>query len=127
MNFIQKWYFPVLGVLAFMVYGAQRLNIYLPRLINDHFNDFICMPIVLKICQYAIRIVKSNQRVQVPLLLQVLLTLLYSIYFEFILPLINERYTSDPWDIIAYFLGLFCYQWIEKSGVFKSRSAVENL
>ncbi|QCX00733.1 hypothetical protein FGM00_11670 [Aggregatimonas sangjinii] len=125
MNFLRKWYFPILCASALMVYGAQRFDLYLPGLINNHFNDFICMPIVLKICQYAIRTVKSNERLQVPLFLQVLLTICYGVYFEFILPLSNDRYTSDPLDIVAYFSGLVCYQWIEKSGIFKLRIAME--
>ncbi|UZO82336.1 hypothetical protein NBT05_07630 [Aquimarina sp. ERC-38] len=47
---------------------------------------------------------------QLPILLQLVITSGYAIYFEIILPPLHERYTGDFWDVICYFTGwLFFY------------------
>ncbi len=102
-----------------MVYAMQQLGLWLPEWINNYVNDLLCMPIVLKICQYAIRYIKSDGDRTVPVYLQVGLTVCYSIYFEYLLPNYNDRYTTDELDIVLYFLGLVLFQWLERSGLFK--------
>ena len=110
---IKKYYFPLFVLLALAVYLAQRLDIYLPEGINNYLNDFLCMPIVLKICLYAVRYVKSDDHIKLPLPLQILVTLLFIIYFEVVLPNINARYTTDLWDLVAYSAGLLFFIGVE--------------
>lgn len=105
-------------ILATAIYGAQSLELSIPRLINNYFNDLICMPFVLKICQYTVRIVKSDSKLTLPTSLQVVVTLIFSIYFEFILPIYNPRYTSDWVDVIMYFLGLLIFITIERQSFY---------
>lgn len=110
---IQKYYFPVLVTLASTVYLMQRLDIYIPEFINNYLNDFLCLPIVLKVCLYAVRYIKSNESAVIPLPLQISITLLFIIYFESVLPRFNARYTGDILDLIAYSGGLFLFMLIE--------------
>ncbi len=68
-------------------------------------------PLYLK---FAIRYIKGDDQRKVPVLLQIGLTVYYSIYFEYLLPQFNDRYTSDRLDIVFYFLGLLLFQWLER-------------
>ncbi len=110
---VKKYYFPVFLILGAFVYFLQRLTTALPELVNNHLNDFLCMPIVLKIGLYSVRYVKSDRRLKLPLLLQVLVTLVFIIYFEGVLPNATERYTADVLDILAYTLGLLFFMGME--------------
>lgn len=112
-NLIRAYYFPVFAFLGLSVYLLQRFHVALPELVNNYLNDFLCMPIVLKVCLYGVRFIKSEKRIQLPLLLQILLTLLFIIYFEGVLPISHERYTADYLDIIAYTLGLIFFIRVE--------------
>ena len=120
MIFIRRWYFLIISFLALSVYIAQRLDFWLPYWMNNYFNDLLCMPIVLKICQFAIRYIKGDDQRKVPIFLQIGLTIYYSIYFEYLLPQFNDRYTTDKLDIIFYFLGLLLFQWLERDKICKT-------
>lgn len=112
---IRRFYFLVFVGIASAVYIAQQLSFHLPHLINNYLNDLLCMPIVLKICQYAVRFIKKDQHIVIPIKISFTLTVLYALYFEFLLPKFNNRYTADAIDIILYFMGLFFFFWIESS------------
>jgi len=81
MQFLKKWYFLILCGFAITVYIAQKIGLPLPNLIANYLNDFLCMPIVFKICQYLIIYLKSDIKIKIPIPLQILLTLLYCIFF----------------------------------------------
>ena len=103
-------------ILALIVYTAQRLGLYIPELVNNYLNDLLCIPIVLKLCLYVVRYVKSDEQVKIPLALQLLITVMFIIYFENVLPKINPRYTSDILDVFAYVAGLFLFMLLEGGG-----------
>lgn len=109
----KKNYFPVFIILAATIYFAQHLGVTLPEPVNNHLNDFLCMPLVLKTCLYSVRYVKSDDCIQLPLLLQISTALLFIIYFEGVLPSFDARYTADPLDVIAYIAGLLFFMGIE--------------
>ena len=109
-----KFYLPLFCVVAFTVYLAQRYSASLPELANNYLNDLLCMPIVLKICQYAVQFIKSDKQLKIPIKISFTLTVLYAIYFELVLPQFHSRYTADGMDVILYFLGLLFFLWIER-------------
>ena len=110
---LDSYYFPAVVILALTIYIAQKLGLYIPELANNHLNDLLCMPIVLKICLYVVRYVKSSEKIEIPLALQVVTTLLFIVYFEMVLPEINTRYTGDILDVFAYVAGLFLFIALE--------------
>jgi len=112
----QKHYFPVFMLLAMWVYIAQGLEIPLPKLANNYLNDFLCMPIVLKIGLEGARFLKSDDALQLPPMLCVVVTLLFAGYFEGYLPHVNARYTQDYWDLLCYAAGMFLFLWLERKG-----------
>lgn len=110
---IKKYYFQVCILIGLLVYLLQRFNVHIHPLINNYFNDLLCIPIVLKIGLCSVRYIKSDKRLKLPLPLQIVVTLLYVVYFEAILPHINDRYTADVWDVVAYLVGLLLFICIE--------------
>ncbi|MDT7829884.1 hypothetical protein RQM65_14515 [Pricia sp. S334] len=101
-------------LLAGCIYTAQRMGLPLPWWINNHVNDFLCMPIVLFICQYSVRKLKAEPAIQLSLPLILCVTLYYALFFEYYLPKVNPRYTADFWDVVLYFLGALFFYRMEK-------------
>jgi len=120
MKLIRIIYFPIMCILAMTIYLGQILNYTIPGLINDYFNDLMCMPIVLKMCQSAIRYMKSNPSLVIPLALQLSITTMYCIYFELVLPKYTSRYTGDWLDVVMYIFGMLFFLIIEQP-VYRSR------
>ena len=118
---IIKFYFFVFIFIAIVIYLLQQLQIPLSRFTNNYLNDFLCIPIVLKLGQYLIRYIKSDPYLKIPISLQITVTVLYSVFFEFIVPQFNNRYTSDWLDVVAYFSGLIIYWLMELLNVLDKR------
>lgn len=99
----------VMSFLAAAIYLLQHLGIGLPLWINCYTNDFLCLPIVLGYEQLFFRWLtgKRNYTFSLPLILS--MAAYYSLYFEYYLPQINERYTADFIDVILYFSGALCF------------------
>ena len=114
---IKAYYFPVFAAIAILIYMAQQFSFALPVILNNYVNDFLCMPIVLKICQYAVRQLKSDENLQLPILLAFTLSLLYALYFELLLPKFNTRYTGDWVDVAMYAFGFLFFMTIERVGI----------
>ena len=110
---IIKSYFFIFVFIAAVIYELQQLQMPLFRFINNYFNDILCIPIVLKLGQYLIRYIKSDPYLNIPITLQITITVLYSLLFEVVVPQFKNRYTSDWLDVIAYFSGLSIYWLME--------------
>lgn len=110
-----KPYFIIVFIIASCIYTAQQLEIALPALINNYVNDFLCLPIVLSICCYLIRIVKRDTYFKLSLFTILSVTTYYSVYFEYYLPKVNPRYTADIIDVLLYFSGALVYYIMQDS------------
>ena len=108
--------------IALLIYGSQRFELPLPAWINNYVNDFLCLPIVLGACQAAVRFLRNDRRLLLPLPLIFLMAFCYSVYFEFFLPDRNLRYTSDGMDVLLYFFGATLFYLIENRGIPRSES-----
>lgn len=102
-------------LLGLAVYVAQLFKWPLNSLVNNHLNDILCMPIVLKFCLEGTRYVRSDDGLQLSPMLCLTVTLLYAVYFEGFLPHVSVRYTKDPWDLLCYAVGLFLFLGFERS------------
>ncbi|MCM4167293.1 hypothetical protein KCTC52924_02876 [Arenibacter antarcticus] len=123
---IKRMYFPLFSILGVGIYTIQRWGSggILPSWVIYYVNDFLCMPIVLYICQLAVRRLKSNKRLKLTLRPILSLTLFYSLYFEVYLPMVNVRYTADLMDVVLYFLGAAFFYLVEKMTVETKESKV---
>ena len=114
-NVLRTYYIPFFFLSALSIYICQQLKITLPAFINNYANDFFCLPLVLFACQYVIRKIKGDKSIEIPLATVFVLTLFYALYFEWYLPKINVRYTSDSIDIALYFTGASLFCLLERS------------
>lgn len=112
---VQRWYFPLFCVVGAGVYAIQRWGDggVLPRWVAHYLNDFLCMPIVLFIGRFVVRILKSDKQLNLPVIPILSLTCFYALYFEAYLPGINARYTADPMDVLMYFMGAAFFYLME--------------
>lgn len=85
----------------------------MPRWVRFYVNDLLCMPVVLSICLKMVHFIKQDNSIRLPLLLILLLTSLYSVYFEYYLPLVEPRYTADWLDVVMYFSGALLFYWLQ--------------
>lgn len=107
-------YFTIFAILASTVFLLQKMEVRLHPTISNYLNDFLCMPIVLSIALYTARKIKSNNQLQLPLSLILLLTFGYAVYFEYYLPQVDMRYTADPLDVALYFIGAAFFYLMER-------------
>jgi len=115
MKILKHPIFYISMLVAFAIYIAQKFVLPLPNWVYFYVNDFLCMPIVLSLCLATIRIIKRTESLYVPLLIVLILTTYFTLYFEWLMPKLNTRYTFDKFDIVLYYLGallFFRYQKI---------------
>ena len=97
--------FLVAIVIATALYSANRFEVPLPNWMYFYVNDFLCMPIVLSTSLAVLRIINKTEALYVPIGIVLALTMYFLIYFEWLMPQINTRYTSDLIDVGLYVLG----------------------
>ena len=93
------------SVLGLGIYIAQQLEVNLPTLLNNYVNDFLIIPIVLSVCMYVLRYTRNDKSFTIPIPEILLLCIVYSVFFEVVLPKTHQRYTADIVDVLLYFLG----------------------
>ena len=103
-----------LYLVALFVYVTRWLPLELPALIIFYLNDLLCMPIVLSLCLAAVRFYKKSIHLYVPISIAYGLTVFYMVYFEWILPQINGRYTGDIIDVVLYLIGTSVFMRYQK-------------
>ena len=112
----------VMLLIALAIYTMQRLNLPLPSLINNYVNDFLCLPLLLGAMEFVIRRLKKDYSFQFSFWFVVFLAFYYAVYFEYYLPKVNSRYTSDWIDVVLYFSGglIFYFSQRKKNLVLSS-------
>ena len=111
-------------VIAASIYSSQKLAIPLPLLVNNYLNDLLCIPLVLGALIFIIRKLKHDPRFTLPFGFIFILSSYYAIFFEYYLPKINIRYTSDWIDVLLYFLGgilFYLFQRVRDKKVVKMK------
>lgn len=101
--------FAVCFLLFLLNQGMQYLNFARPEFLRNHLNDFLVLPITLTICLFVTRHLHSNNGIRLPLFSCFSVAALYSVYFEYFLPLKTVRYTADPIDVSLYFAGALLF------------------
>lgn len=114
MKIIKHPLFNCILLTAIIIYLAQKLHLPLPKWLYFYVNDFLCMPLVLSLCLAVLRVLLKKENLYVPFLVVLGLTSYFAFYFEWLMPQINTRYTSDIIDIVLYFSGAFLFFWFQK-------------
>ncbi len=96
------------------IYTAQLVHMVLPTVVNNYVNDFIILPIVLSLGLIAIRKLRNDDTITIPLSLIVALATGYAIYFEYFLPTFYPRYTADIIDVLLYYVSGILFFFVQK-------------
>jgi len=100
--------------LGSVLYLAHQLNLPFPKWVYFYINDFLCMPIVLSLCLAVSRAIKKTETLYVPLSVVILLTTYFTLHFEWLMPQISIRYTSDIIDVSLYYFGALLFYNFQK-------------
>lgn len=88
---------------------AQKIFLFSIPILDNYADDFFAMPFILTI--FLIEQFFWKRRTTLLSTFEIIIfTLLFSIFFELILPIFNTNYTTDYWDFFAYALGSFAFQ-----------------
>ncbi len=102
--------FLITAIITYIIVQFWRWsNTPIPTLVNSYLTDIICMPIVLGLSTIIVSIIKRGQTIFIRFSTVTLLTLLYALIFEGILPHQSAKYTADFYDVIMYILGAYTY------------------
>jgi hypothetical protein len=99
---------------ASLIFVAKQLQLQLPNWLYFYLNDFLCMPIVLSLCLLILRILKKTESLYVPFFVVLGLSTYFSWHFEWLMPQLSTRYTSDFIDIVLYFSGAMLFYVFQK-------------
>jgi len=108
---IKEKYFILSIVLYAIVQLSRHYEFYLPEFLNNYLTDFLCMPIVLTLCLFGIRVIHKKEHLELNGFMIISMTLFYAVLFEFILPKYSTNYTADPLDVMMYFFGTLFF-WV---------------
>ena len=96
----------------------KRTNIFF----KCYFNDVLAMPLLLS---YSSILFYAINKEKITMNFAVILTIVVSLFWEFITPMYKKDSISDMKDIIAYFFGTFLYIISLKTYLFTSN--LENI
>ena len=118
---MKRLFIPVCCLLWGIVHVGRYIHHPIP-FFNDHLTDFIAVPVMAHLALTVTRrFIVRDDTYTYPLSYLLFIALYVSVIFEGVLPRLSSRYTSDWWDVAAYFGGsLFYYFYHPKSTVFFS-------
>ena len=114
MKILKQPLFILIVLVAITIYATSFFYVNIPFWVDHYINDLLCMPIVLSISLAVIRFIKSEKQLYVPFSIILILTLYFSLHFEWLMPQLSSRYTSDIIDVILYFSGAILFYRFQK-------------
>jgi len=104
----KKMGFLLYGFLVFLylvIRYLRRIHQIIP-FVNSYLNDILCLPIILGLVLFIIRKwVIRNPDYYFSIYHILFTAVVFSLYFEWYLPQRDFRFTSDFFDVLAYFSG----------------------
>jgi len=80
-------------------------------ILDNYGDDFFAMPFILTIF-LAEQYLWKRRTTPLSIFETLTFTLLFGLFFEFILPEFNPNYTKDYWDFLAYGLGALSFYYL---------------
>tara|TARA_R100000935_G_C2833075_1_gene166342 strand:+ start:1778 stop:2143 length:366 start_codon:yes stop_codon:yes gene_type:complete len=112
-----KWlhFYAVLSLFIFFwVQGLKHFSGIKANWIFHHLNDFLTIPLVATLCLHGVWLVKKDNTIRLNLFTILSLVAMFSIAFEYYLPLQSHRYTADIYDVYCYFSGGIIFYFLQK-------------
>ena len=98
--------------LVYFVLQWGHLRQEMPSFFAHHLTDVLCLPLVLGVVLAVHRQRLGAPSWRLPRWHGLSAVLIYSIYFELILPRLDGRATGDPLDGLSYLAGWFLFEWL---------------
>ncbi len=89
----------------FLVFIAKKTGFQLPDFFQFYYADLLAIPLVLGAASYLLKRYTSNATFSLSIPKVLFACAYFSVLFEWILPMYSSSYTSDPMDVICYFIG----------------------
>lgn len=108
-------FYVLLSVFVFL--GVQGLKFFAidgPDWVFYHLNDFLLIPMVALLGLHTVWLLNKDRSIRLNRFTIFSLVLMFALVFEYELPKQSYRYTSDFWDVIAYFLGGVVFYMLQK-------------
>lgn len=102
MKTITHPFFIILGLVYAVYYGLKQTDFVFPLLISNYLADLLSIFLVNTFTLWSVRKIKNKPSVELPIYLVFLSIVMFSIFFEFILPNKSSNYVYDFWDIVCY-------------------------
>lgn len=110
----------ILFILLTLIFLAYKLieTIYpaIPFL-HTYLEDLVAIPLILKTALIIVQgIIGRKKTIEISASEILIITGLFSVYYELLLPTFNEQFYSDPLDVICYFIGaLFFMRFLRRN------------
>lgn len=108
---LTNWFF--LSSITFLVMHQiiQKVLHFSIPIIDNYGDDFFAMPFILTL--FLVEQYFWKRRTTRLFIFEIVsFTLIFAIFFEFILPIFNQNYTKDYWDFLAYALGSVAFYFL---------------
>lgn len=108
--------FIVLALIYAVYYGLKQTDLVFPVLISNYLADLLSIFLVNTFALWAIRKIKKSPQLELPVSLVLLSVVMFTLFFEFILPQQSPIYVYDPWDVLCYAISGAAYIVWRKTG-----------
>lgn len=112
--------FIVLALIYVVYYSLKQTDFVFPVFISNYLADLLSIFLVNTFTLWSIRKIKNRPNLELPPHLVLLSVVMFSIFFEFVLPLKSPIYVYDPWDILCYTISGAVYVLWRKRLIFSS-------
>ena len=99
-------------------YSLKMWQIQMPEFITSYLADLLSLFIVNTVVLWLIRLIKSNNSLEIKPGMVIISVVLFSVFFEFYLPAVNDYYHRDYLDIACYTLSGSGYVMWRRKQVF---------
>ena len=116
MKTIKHPFFIVISTIYFTYYLIKQTDWVAPVFISSFLSDLLCIIIVNTVALWLIRKVKKMPEYELSSGMVFLSVILFSLYFEIILPQVNTYHIADSWDVLCYTLSGITYLFWREFG-----------
>ncbi|HLV41294.1 MAG TPA: hypothetical protein VKY37_03355, partial [Brumimicrobium sp.] len=96
--------FIILAIIYVVYYGLKQTDFVFPVLVSSYLADLLCIFLVNTFALWFLRKIKRTPHLELPVSMVLLSVIMFSVFFEYILPQQSTLYIYDPWDIFCYFI-----------------------
>jgi hypothetical protein len=107
----------ILLTLIFLAYKIFEIHYPAIPFLHTYLEDLLAIPLILKTAMIIIQgTIERKKTIEISAWEILIITGLFSVYYELILPAFNDQFYSDPLDVICYYIGaLFFMRFLRRN------------